>query len=459
VGTVAAPTEKYIPSAVDGYFGGATLTYQNFLSLDVAYRGDRSSTLPQSNNRYSYYSVSGSWQFAHHLRDLPWLSSGKLRANYATVGNGAPPLALKDAYDVNPPFGSTLLYSLPDIKNNPALKPERTNSKEIGLEMSFLQSRVGFDLTYYQTNTIDQIYPANISNATGYLSKYVNAGNVSNKGFEATLYFTPIKTTDFSWTVNVNFTRNRSKVLSLFEGAKNLLITSSQGGATINASVGQPYGTIQGKTSVMLNGRNLIASTGFDSVTTTTNNVLGNSNPDWIGGIYNTFRYKRFSLGFLVDMRQGGDLWSLDLFYAAQTGVLPESAGLNDLGNPKRNTLANGGGIILPGVTADGKPNTKRVVITASSPVKPNSQFVYDASFIKLREVVFSYNLPSSLWGNASFIKGMEFSVVGRNLWLIHKNLPYADPEENLSSGNSQGYQSGAYPTTRSLGVNLKVKL
>jgi TonB-linked SusC/RagA family outer membrane protein len=458
-GTAAAPTETYIPVSVDGYFAGATLTYQNFLSLDATYRSDRSSTLPGNNNRYSYYSVSGSWQFVHHLRDLPWLSSGKLRANYATVGNGGPPLYLGDSYDVNSPFGSTLLYSLPDIKNNPNLRPERTRSKEIGLEMSFLQSRIGFDLSYYQSNTIDQIYPVNISTAAGFASKVVNAGNVSNKGFEATLFFTPVKTRDFSWTVNINWTRNRSKVISLFEGTKNLLITSSQGGATINATVGQPYGTIQGKTSVMLNGRNLIASTGFDSVTTTTNNVIGNSNPDWIGGIYNTFKYKSFSLGFLVDMRQGGDLWSLDLFYAAQTGILPESAGLNDLGNPKRNTLANGGGVILPGVTADGKPNTKRVVVTASSPVKPNNQFVYDASYIKLREVVFSYNLPSRLWGNASFIKGMEFSVIGRNLWLIHKNLPYADPEENLSSGNSQGYQSGAYPTTRSLGVNLKVKL
>src|SRR5260221_1021280 len=203
-GTVSAPTEKYIPVAVDGYFGGATLTYRNFLTLDAAYRRDRSSTLPQNNNVYSYYSLSGSWQFIHHLQQLTWLSSGKLRANYATVGNDATPLSLKDAYDVNPPFGSTLLYSLPDIKNNPVLKPERTDSKEIGLEMSFLQSRVGFDLTYYQTNTVDQIYPVNISTATGYASKYVNAGNVSNKGFEASLFFTPVRTRDFSWNVNVN---------------------------------------------------------------------------------------------------------------------------------------------------------------------------------------------------------------------------------------------------------------
>lgn len=458
-GTVSAPTEGSLPMAVDGYFGGATLTWRNFLSLDGAYRFDRSSTLPKGHNGYSYYSVSGSWQFAHHLENISWISSGKLRANYATVGNGALPNSLKDAYDVFAPFGSSLQYSLPDRKNNPNLKPERTNSKEAGLEMSFLKNRVGFDVSYYVTNTIDQIYPVNISTATGYASKYVNAGNVQNKGIEASVFFTPIRTQDFSWTVNVNWTRNRSKVLSLFEKTTNLLITSSQSGVTINGTVGQPYGTIQGKTSFTLDGRNLINVKGFDSVTTTTNNVIGNANPDWIGGIYNTFRYKNWSLGFLIDTRQGGSLYSLDMYYAAQTGILPESAGNNDLGNPKRNSLANGGGVILPGVTFDGKPNTKRVVITASTPTKPNSQFVYDASYVKLREVVLSWSLPSSLLKKASFIKGIDLSLVGRNLWLIHKNLPYADPEENLSSGNSQGYQSGAYPTTRSLGFNVKVKL
>jgi TonB-linked SusC/RagA family outer membrane protein len=458
-GTVSAPTEGSLPMAVDGYFGGATLTWRNYLSLDAAYRMDRSSTLPQGNNNYSYYSVSGSWQFAHHLGQLPWISSGKLRANYATVGGSALPNSLKDAYDVNPPFGGSLLYSLPDRKNNPNLKPERTNSKEAGLEMSFLKSRVGFDVSYYITNTIDQIYPVNISTATGYASKYVNAGNVENKGIEASVFFTPVRTRDFSWNVNVNWTRNRSKVLSLYEGTSNLLLTTSQGGVTINATVGQPYGTIQGKTSYTLNGRNLINQSGFDSVTSTTNNVIGNANPDWIGGIYNTFRYKNWSLGFLVDMRKGGDVFSLDMYYAAQTGILPESAGNNDLGNPQRNSLANGGGVILPGVTFDGKPNTKRVVITAATPTKPTSKYVYDAGYVKLREVVLSYSLPSSLWKKAAFIKGIDLSLVGRNLWLIHKNLPYADPEENLSSGNSQGYQSGAYPTTRSLGFNLKVKL
>ena len=146
------------------------------------------------------------------------------------------------------------------------------------------------------------------------------------------------------------------------------------------------------------------------------------------------------------------------MYYATNfTGVLAESAGLNDLGNPVRNSLANGGGVVLDGVTADGKPNTKRVVIDANSPAVPAAAFAYDASYVKLREATISYALPTSLLSRVKVVKGIEFSLIGRNLWIIHKNLPYSDPEENLSSGNIQGMQSGAYPTTRSLGLNVKV--
>lgn len=470
-GTVPNPTEVYQPKAVDGYFAGLTLGYQNFLTLDGTIRRDRSSTLPVDKNAYNYYAVSGSWLFSHHLSNVTWLSSGKIRLNYATVGNDAPWGSIKDVYDQPNPFGSTLLFSLPGTKNNDELKPEQTTSKEAGLEMSFLKNRVGFDVTYYHTNTVNQIIPVATSTATGYSSKFVNAGNIENKGIELSLYATPVKMGDFSWNVNINWTRNRNKVLELYNDSKNLLLGSFQGGVSINASLGQPYGTIQGKTWKMIDPNDatktvawdghspkLVKSNGYYDVTTTTTNVIGNVNPDWIGGIYNSFRYKNLSLGFLVDVRQGGDVWSLDMYYATNfTGVLAESAGLNDLGNPVRNSLANGGGVVLDGVTADGKPNTKRVVIDANSPAVPAAAFAYDASYVKLREATISYALPNSLLSRIKVVKGIEFSLIGRNLWIIHKNLPYSDPEENLSSGNIQGMQSGAYPTTRSLGLNLKV--
>ncbi|HWI92167.1 MAG TPA: SusC/RagA family TonB-linked outer membrane protein [Flavisolibacter sp.] len=470
-GTVPNPTEVYQPKAVDGYFAGLTIGYQNFLTLDGTIRRDRSSTLPVDKNAYNYYAVSGSWLFSHHLSNVTWLSSGKIRLNYATVGNDAPWGSIKDVYDQPNPFGSTLLFSLPGTKNNDELKPEQTTSKEVGLEMAFLKNRVGFDASYYHTNTINQIIPVATSTATGYSSKFVNAGNIENKGIELSIYGTPVKTGNFSWNVNVNWTRNRNKVLELYNDSKNLLLGSFQGGVSINASLGQPYGTIQGKTWKMIDPNDatktvawdghspkLVKSNGYYDITTTTTNVIGNVNPDWIGGIYNSFRYKNFSLGFLVDMRQGGDVWSLDMYYATNfTGVLAESARLNDLGNPIRNSLADGGGVILDGVTADGKPNTKRVVIDANSPGLPVAAFAYDASYVKLREATISYALPNSLLSRTKVVKGIEFSLIGRNLWIIHKNLPYSDPEENLSSGNIQGMQSGAYPTTRSLGLNVKV--
>lgn len=457
-GTVPAAAEAYQPKAVDGYFGGLTLGYRDFLTLDGTIRRDRSSTLPVDENAYNYYAVSGSWVFSHHLENLPWLSSGKLRVNYATVGNDAPWGSVKDVYDQPNPFGSTILFSLPSTKNNPELKPEQTTSKEVGLEMSFLKNRVGFDASYYHTNTVNQIIPVATSTATGYSSKYVNAGNIENKGVEVSVFATPVKTRDFSWNMNVNWTRNRNKVLELYNDSKNLLLGSFQGGVSINATLGQPYGTIQGKDYKYLNGQKIVKANGYYDVTTTTNNVIGNVNPDWIGGVYNTFRYKNLSLGFLVDMRQGGNVWSLDMYYAAYTGVLQESAGLNDLGKPVRNSLADGGGVILEGVTADGKPNTKRVVIDANWPNLPSKAYSYDASYVKLREMTLSYTLPQSVYSSIKAIKGVELSAIGRNLWIIHKNLPYADPEENLSAGNIQGMQSGAYPTTRTIGFNVKLK-
>lgn len=479
-GTIPNPIEAYQPKAVDGYFAGLTLEFREFIALDGTIRRDRSSTLPEDNNAYNYYAVSGSWLFSKHLSNVPWLSYGKLRVNYAEVGNDAQWGRINDNYDQPTPFGSTILFSLPGSKNNDQLKPERTYSKEVGLEAAFFKSRLGFDATYYITNTKNQLIPVAISTATGYSSKFVNAGDVQNKGIELSLYATPVRTADFSWNINLNFTRNRNKVLELFvdeTGTKstNLLLGSFQGGVSVNATLGQPFGTIQGRTYTMIDPKDatktiawdgsaprVVRADGFYAQTSTTTNVLGNYNPDWIGGIYNTFKYKSFSLGFLIDIRQGGEVWSLDQYYGQNyTGIYPESVRMNDIGNPIRDEIiddTHGGGLVLPGVLANGQPNTKRVAIDANQLGDPPAAFAFDASYVKLREAVLSYGLPQSLFKKINAIKGVEFSVIGRNLWIIHKNLPYADPEENLSSGNIQGMQSGAYPTTRSIGVNLKVR-
>ncbi|HRH60107.1 MAG TPA: SusC/RagA family TonB-linked outer membrane protein, partial [Chitinophagaceae bacterium] len=463
---VNPPVEALTEIEVDGLFAGLTLSYKDMLVLDATGRRDESSTLPSQNNSYYYPSVSGGFIFSKLLTSASWLTYGKLRANYAEVGNSAPALSVYDTYvhDNNAvSFGTATLFSVSGTKNNQNLKPERTKSVEIGAELSFLKSRLGLDVSYYSTKSVDQILPVGVSTATGYNFEFVNAGVIRNRGIELSMYATPVKTKNFSWTVNLNWSRNRGKVLSLYDTSKNLLITTFQGDVSVNAALGEPYGTLRGSNFVYLNGQKVVGDNGYYQRSATSNEVIGNINPDWIGGISNTFKYKNLALSFLIDVRQGGDVFSLDMYYGLATGLYPETAGNNDLGNPVRNSAENGGGVIFPGVTADGKTNTNRVDISGLFGSygyfrTPSAAFVYDASFVKLREAAITYSLPASLIKKMNFFKGVDISVIGRNLWIIHKNLPYADPEETTSSGNIQGLQTGAYPSVRSIGVNLSLK-
>ncbi len=465
--TPNAPVEFAGTREVQGVFAGATLTWRDMLTLDATIRRDKSSTLPEANNVYYYPSVSGGFVFSKLLPAATWLSFGQLRANYAEVGADAPIFSVYDVYAVVPPIGSNPQSSVTGVKNNPDLLPERTRSYELGLEMAFLKNRAGFDVSYYNAKSIDQITPVILSTATGYNSKILNAGTIENKGIEVTVFGAPFQSKDFSWNINVNFARNRNKVVKLFEGAENLVLADFQGGVSLNATIGQPYGTIRGANFVYTKeaGKETSAKTvganGRYLLSPLSNEVIGNANPDWTGGVSNTFRYKDVSLSFLIDTRQGGDIFSLDLYYGMGTGLYPETVELNDKGMPARNTIANGGGIILPGVKADGTPNDIRRANSEGTLGyrQPAAGFVYDASYVKLREVALSYALPKTFVSKLKYFKGIDVSLVGRNLWIIDKNLPYADPEESISSGNLQGYQSGAYPTTRTFTLNAKFRL
>jgi len=461
-----APEEIDTREEVDGIFAAANLAYKELLFLDVTARRDQSSTLPKGNNSYYYPSASLGFMFSKLIKNTPWLTHAKARVNYAEVGAPAPVLYTKDYFDVPTGIDGVPLASLNNTKYNPDLKPERTKSWETGLEASFLDNRVGFDLTYYNTRSLDQIVALPVSRATGYDYKVVNAGEIQNKGVEVSLFATPVKTPDFSWTVNLNWSRNRNKVKSLPEGIQNLQLNPAnmQGGITLNAALNEPYGTIRGSNFVYNDkGEKLIGANGYYVQSATSNEIIGNVNPDWIGGVSNTLKYKDLALNFLIDTRQGGDVFSLDMYYGLATGILPETAGNNDKGNPVRSPIADGGGVILPGVKqADGKPNDIRVSAVNYGVFgyrrNPAAAFVYDASYVKLREVSLTYSLPRGVVSKIHPIKGVDFSLIGRNLWIIHKNLPYADPEEGMSSGNVQGYQTGAYPTARTFGFNAKVR-
>ncbi|WP_026933541.1 SusC/RagA family TonB-linked outer membrane protein [Christiangramia echinicola] len=468
------PNEYEMTRMLDGVYARAGVGLFNTYFIEGTIRRDRSSTLPSANNTFYYPSISSS-VILSNLIEADWLSFAKIRGNYAEVGNDTDPYNVFNTYTVYAPFDGAGVASNNFTLKNPELKPERMKSYEFGLEANFFDRRFGFDISYYNSKTEDQITPVPVSTATGFGEKLLNAGTIENKGIEVALNINPIRTDDFNWNINVNWAKNENEVLKLTDGIDNLQLASPQGGISINAAPGQPYGAIRGTDFVYDDqGNKVINSNGYYAKTPNSNYIIGDFQPDWIGGIQNTFTYKNISLGFLIDIQEGGNIFSLDQWYGAATGIYANSVGTNDLGNPIRNSLSNGGGIVLDGVQGDVSFNpdgTYEVTNTSSNNVRadystyanpfgyaraPNAQHVYDASYVKLREANLTYNFGDKMMEALPFTRA-SVSLIGRNLWIINKEIPYSDPEAGLSSGNVQGYQSGAYPTMREIGASIKL--
>jgi len=487
--TLLPPVEAMVKQMVYGYYLTGSLGWNDFLYLDLAGRIDKSSTLPLDNNTYFYPSASGSFIFSKFLSGkMPWLSFGKVRLNYAEVGNSAPFAILKNYFtpnisssgqptDNNPLFGSVGMQSTFTTNMNPKLKQENTRSTEAGLELQFFDNRIGIDAAYYLSNTYNQILPLSVSASTGYFFKYINSGQMRNQGIELSINATPVKERFLTWTTNLNWYKNWNKVISLYKDASgrpvnNYQIATFQQGVSLNATVGRPFGDLQGTDFNYVDGQKVVNSRGYYEVNTkgpNGNPVIGNIQPKYKGGWSNTLTYNNVALNFLIDYSIGGDIYSLDMAYGLATGLYPETAGLNDLGNPVRNSLDTGGGLILPGVVKqdDGsyKPNTKRIDAGVYSYglwvggyyTTPAKGFVYDASYVKLRELSVTYNLPKKLVEKSKVIKKCDVSLTGKNLWIIYKNLPYSDPESIISSGNIQGFQVGSLPSLMQFGAKLNI--
>ncbi|MEN2400256.1 SusC/RagA family TonB-linked outer membrane protein [Flavobacterium sp. MC2016-06] len=466
--TFVAPVETEINSEKSGIYTQASLDYKKTVFLEGSYRRDKSTSLYVDNNSYGYYSIGSSFVFSEVFKP-DWLSLGKIRLNYAQVGNDPAAGTLGARINNGSVNGNPLFQNSATYVQFQNLKPETQKSWEAGLEASLFKNRLSLDLSVYKTNTSDQIFNVPQSPATGYSFSQINAGELENKGIEVVLSGSPIKTKDFQWQVAVNWSKNKNTVVSLNQGRTNLQLASWNQNVTLNATVGQQYGSIIGQGIARdPNGNKIVDADGNYEIVE--NQTIGNIQADWIGGISNRLTYKNFAFNFLIDVKQGGSVFSLDQAYGQDTGLGVQTAYINDLGNPVRNTLVNGGGYINPGVMLDGNgnyvKNTTRVDASDSSEASgvgfgvtgnPNSNFVYDASYVKLREVGFTYTLPSK-YLDKSFIKDMSFSLIGNNVWIIHKNLPDADPEAGTSSGNIQGFQSGVMPTVKVYSFNLKVK-
>ncbi|WP_028122462.1 SusC/RagA family TonB-linked outer membrane protein [Epilithonimonas tenax] len=449
-----APAENLQITQTNSFYATASVDFYKTFYLDGTFRRDQSSTLPASDNTYYYPSVTGSF-IASELIKADWLSFWKIRANYAEVGGTAAVYSLINTYTAAGVFNNgesgVGLYNSVTTNNNNQLKPQRSKEFEVGTEVHFLKDRITLDLAYYKTKTIDQIIALPVSSGTGFTTQYINAGQIDNKGYEVSLGLVPFKTPNFTWNIDVNWSKNENKVVSLSGDSKNYLLASFQGGVSMNARIGEAWGTLIGSDYVYLNGQKVVnATTG--RYLRQNNQVIGNATPDWIGGVRNSFNYKGFSLSFLIDVRKGGDIFSLDQYYGLATGLYVGTENYRESGT------------VWEGVNPNGQTNT---TVTANPSAfgsldgyarMPAKRFVYDGSYVKLREASIGYSLPKSLLFG-TFVNEAKVSIVGRNLWIIHKNLPGADPEAMVGGGlRSYGYSIGSLPTTRDIGVNVTLK-
>ncbi|BDS10199.1 SusC/RagA family TonB-linked outer membrane protein [Aureispira anguillae] len=442
-------------------FFNASVGFKDFLYADISYRFDVNSTLPTDNNLYHYYSFGVSFIFSEVLPKNNILSFGKFRASYGQTGSGTQPYQLETTYFTNPSFGSNGMSTVPNDLNNSELQPERSNAFETGLDLRFLKGRLGIDFTYYNQVTSNLIFGVSQSASTGYTTRQLNAGKVLNHGIEIAAYGTPVKVNGFRWDLGFNFAKNNNTVLALTEGTDNIRL-SSLFGVALEARVGESYGTFVGTNFVYdENGNKLVdAATGLYAKTDDVE-ALGSVLADFTGGISTTLSYKGISLYLLFDFQSGGKVFSLTNQWGKYSGMLAETA---------ENGIRENG-IVVDGIAAtqdadgnwvsSGQPNTTNV--DAQTHFFANQGYVikaadiYDASFVKFREARLGYTFPNKMFTKTPF-RDVSISVVGRNLAILHKNVPHIDPEAAVNSGNVQGFEGGQLPTERSIGINLNLK-
>lgn len=436
---------------INSWFASLTMGYEDLVFLDATIRNDVSSTLPDGDNSYFYPSVSGTFIFSEldALSGGDIFSFGKLRASVAQVGNDTDPYRISTVYAPGQNFGPNPAYSLPGTLNNPNLRPEQTNSYEIGTELRFLKDRLTFDATYYKNVSTDQIFEVDVSAASGYNAQIINAGRMVNQGLELSLSGTIVQNDDFQWNALINWAKNDNRVEELAEGIDNYRLANELFGVvSLDARVGERYGTIYGADFQRDDNGNKVIGANGNYLATSSPVPLGSILADFTGGIRNSFNYKGVNLSFLVDFQQGGALHSVTNLFAKYSGMTQETVE----GNIRQV------GLIADGVTEGGEENT-----TVIDPISffqghfgLGGAHVYDASFVKLREVVLSYSLPKSVIGNTPFTK-INLALEGRNLAILSKNIPHIDPENVTNSGNIQGLEGGALPSLRSYGFKVSL--
>lgn len=451
---------------ITGVYGTVDFAFRDYLFLGLTARNDWSSTLPEGNRSFFYPAINAGFVFteALGLQDNPVISYGKVRANYAQVGNDATPYVTKAVFaqtviengfsgtEVTAPFNNVAGFEVGNRIASPNLQPEITKSWEIGTELRFLNDRISLDMSYYDSKSTDQIINVPISTASGFRAQTLNAGLVHNKGFEALVTVVPVQTDDFTWELTGNFSKNRNTVEELFPGTDEIVIGGlSANTASLVATVGQPYGNFKSITyRYDPQGRIIVGADGIP-LGSLTPEVVGNIQPDYMAGITNTVKYKGITFNVTFDTKQGGDMYSRTRDIQRFVGTDPTT-----LYNDRQP-------FVVPNSVVDNQDgtfseNTTPVAVFDYWGKLPAATNIIDASYTKLREVALSYTLPSSLITKTPF-GSVTVGINGRNLLLwTPKENTYVDPEiSNFGNGNAQGFDFSGSPSLRSFGGNLRV--
>ncbi|MBB6462041.1 SusC/RagA family TonB-linked outer membrane protein [Flammeovirga kamogawensis] len=462
-------TTDFVEQRLLGAYGDISLTYNNYLTLNVTMRNDWSSTLPKDNRSYFYPSGSLSFVFSEALNlhnDV--FSYGKLRLSAAQVGNDTNPYQLDYYYyprstyfgqystSNNYPFNGQTAYTATDVIPPEGLVPERQNSWEVGTELSFFNGRIGIDLTYYQIETKNQILAVPTPESTGYRSKRVNAGAVQNEGIELLLSFVPIQSDAFEWNSQINFTKNRNKVTELTEGLEKLQIASGFNGVSVQAVPGKSL-ELQGVGFKRADSGEILVDPKTGLRMQGDEQTFGEIQPDFLLGFQNSFTYKGVTLNFLIDWNQGGKMISRTVGDLRYDGFAEETALNREQAFVDKNAYVENG---------DGTLRQNDIAVThqdywqsySTSGIAEGA--VFNKTYVKLREISLAYTLPPSIIKKTNFLKSVSIGFEARNLWLIYSEIPHIDPETSLfqaASDASGAVEMGSLPSTRSFGGNLKI--
>ncbi|MBN8876150.1 MAG: SusC/RagA family TonB-linked outer membrane protein [Sphingobacteriales bacterium] len=447
-------------------------SWKNMIFLDATLRNDWYSTLPADDNSIFVKSFGAGFVFSDLTKSsLPWLSYGKLRGAWGEVPQAISPYNLALAYSIGADqwaqsSGTTttnyFVQGTPNGLVSSSIRGATQTTKELGIDLRFLRNRVGISATYYNATTENSPISVTVSGTSGFSSQTINAGEITRKGIELQGFVRPVNTKDFSWELSATYANIiDNKVVSLAPGVSQITLSSGAGfnGITPPFTVhqeGQTWGMLIGGGKTYIDGKPVLDEDG--NYVKSENVKFGSVLPDYTGGVQNSFTYKNIVLNINIDFQVGGKFFSMSDMWGSYSGLTARTAGLNDRGKPIRDAVADGGGIHMVGVDADKNPIDMYVEASDyfHNMVGNNvfDEFIYDLSYVKMREVSLGYRLPVQKWGFTSkWLQNATFSVIARNPWMIYRKSKDFDPSE---ISNVFG-ENGQFPGTRSLGVNLKL--